>query len=109
MLKIVLDQQDGEAKTITKKFATTRDMRTYLEYVKKMNPAGNEEGEKLVLGNSIESMDESIDVMVEIFDNPEVTKESILVGLPATEFWPTFNTMAAEIMGVPSEEEEKKE
>ncbi|MDZ5759340.1 hypothetical protein RAK27_11765 [Carnobacterium maltaromaticum] len=109
MLKIVLDQQDGEAKTITKKFATTRDMRTYLEYVKKMNPSGKEEGEKVVLGNSIESIDEAIDVMVEIFENPEVTTENILLGLPSAKFWETFNTMAAEIMGAPSEEEGKKE
>lgn len=89
LLSIVLRDEEGNKKTYVKDYISGFQVKRILEFGKKL-----ESGDQ----DDIEALDEAVELMVSLFNNPEVTYDSILNGLCYDSDKGFVNTLMEEIL-----------
>lgn len=92
MLEIKL-KIEGKTRTFKQKEVSARSMRNMLKFYDKMEKS--ESGENKL--TELESLDEMIILVSELFYNPEVTFDAILDGLSVDELFPTLQSVLEEV------------
>lgn len=77
MLKLELLNEDGKKVTYTKAHPTLRDMRLCASYYRRVE-------EELLVGDEV--VDEAINTLIEVFNDPALTFDKVMDGLSPDDF-----------------------
>lgn len=92
-LKLELENDKGETVVHTKDKVKGRAVRKAFQTMKKIEEADYEE-----------QLDTLIDYVVDVFDNPGVTEDSILDGIESEELMSTLSNVITDVVGVDPED-----
>lgn len=92
-LKLELENENEETVVYTKEKVKGRAVRKAFQTMKKIEEADYEE-----------QLDTLIDYVVDVFDNPGVTEDSILDGIESEELMSTLSNVITDVVGVDPED-----
>lgn len=94
-LRLELENEKEEKVVYTRDKVKGRAVRKAFQVMKKIEEADYEE-----------QLDTLIDYVVDVFDNPGVTEDSILDGLESEELMPTLSKVITDVVGVDPDDAE---
>lgn len=98
-IRIELKNKNDEKVVYTQNKVTARSFRRGLEVTAALEEQG---------GSPVKAIDDMIDFVVELFDNPKVTEDTILDGLDSDELMPAIQSIIQAVMGTGNATEGKK-
>lgn len=97
-LKLELENDKGETVVHTKDKVKGRAVRKAFQTMKKIEEADYEE-----------QLDTLIDYVVDVFDDPGVTEDSILDGIESENLMPTLSKVITDVVGVDPDDAENQQ
>lgn len=92
---------DGKKKTVKQNTLTVKALRKLLKFTQNIN-------DKELQATPLEQIDMTIQILVDVFNNPLVTFEAIEESIPASELSDLVGQVMTHAFGVEEETDEKK-